>query len=92
MSVLGYDIVERGLRSDKRKMIVLVLRLCKGRHASACMARVGEDLKASRAILRVVVFCSSRVVNNWNSIVSLPEDVIDAPSISFFKSRLDNCS
>lgn len=41
-----------------------------------------------RTLVRANAF-SVRVVNSWNS---LPEDVVNAPSISSFKSRLDKCA
>ena len=40
-----------------------------------------------RTLVRANTF-SVRVVNSWNS---LPEDVVNAPTISLFKSRLDKC-
>ena len=40
-----------------------------------------------RTLVRANAF-SVRVVNSWNS---LPEDVVNAPTVSLFKARLDRC-
>jgi ribonuclease P/MRP protein subunit RPP40 len=58
-------------------------------HESAEMSTIGNSMKlkkqASNIQLRLNFF-SFRVVNMWNS---LPEDVVNAPSVNCFKGRFD---
>ena len=35
-----------------------------------------------------VNFCNFRIVDSWNS---LPEDIVNAPTLDSFKARLDKC-